>query len=127
MHACARQRSMPSPRPLRRLVRRLFRFAGIDPRRCFCGRCVAARSVLFRRTRPWAGRRAYADVYLPRHRVQPALRLRDTEDGGAASMSSRRCSVSCAGQCGKRRWNVTWCRIRVMGEVVVLVHVVCSP
>ena len=65
MHACARQRSMPSPRPLRRLVRRLFRFAGIDPRRCFCGRCVAARSVLFRRTRPWAGRRAYADVYLP--------------------------------------------------------------
>jgi len=42
----------------------LFRFAGIDLRRCFCGRCIAARSGLFRRTRSWVGREVYADVHL---------------------------------------------------------------
>ena len=70
MHGCARQRSTLSPRPLRRLVRRLFRLAGIDLRRCFCMRCIAVRSGLFRRTRAWAGRRAYADVYLLGIRVR---------------------------------------------------------
>ena len=47
-----------------RLVRRLLLLAGIDLRRCFCARCIAARSGLFRRTRSWVGRQAYADVHL---------------------------------------------------------------
>lgn len=53
--------------------RRLFQFAGIDLRRCFCARCVAARSGLFRRTRTWVGHRAYADAYLLGIRVSHRL------------------------------------------------------
>ena len=60
MHASAPQRHLRYGH----LVRRLLLFAGIDRRRCFCARCVAARSGLFRRTRSWVGRQAYADVHL---------------------------------------------------------------
>lgn len=62
MHAHALQHLLRGRRG--HLVRRLFRLAGVDPRRCFCVRCIAARSGLFLRTRVWAGRRAYVDVYL---------------------------------------------------------------
>ena len=62
MRASAPQRLLR--RRCGRIFRRLFRCAGLDPRRCFCARCVAARSGLFRRTRTWVGRRAYADVRL---------------------------------------------------------------
>ena len=62
MHAHASQQY---PRRLcGHLVLRFFRLAGIDLRRCFCGRCVAARSGLFRRTRSQVGRQVYADVHL---------------------------------------------------------------
>ncbi len=46
------------------LIRGLCRLVGIDSRRCFCIRCIAARSGIFRRTRTWVGHRAYADVHL---------------------------------------------------------------
>lgn len=46
------------------LIRRLLLLAGIDPRRCFCGRCIAARSGLFRRTRSQVGLQVYVDVHL---------------------------------------------------------------
>ena len=62
MHAHASQRY--PKRSCGHLVRRFFRLAGIDPRRCFCGRCVAARSGLFRRTRSQVGRQVYADTHL---------------------------------------------------------------
>ena len=62
MHAHASQRH---PRRLSgHLIRRFFRLTGIDLRRCFCARCVAARSGLFRRTRSQVGRQVYADVHL---------------------------------------------------------------
>jgi len=62
MHAYASQRH--PGRSCGHLIRRLFRFAGIDLRRCFCGRCIAARSGLLRHTRSWVGREVYADVHL---------------------------------------------------------------
>ncbi len=65
MHAYAPQRLLLGRGS--HLVRRLCLFAGLDPRptrRCFCVRCAAARNGLFRRTRTWVGRRAYADVQL---------------------------------------------------------------
>ena len=62
MHAHALQRLLRGRSG--HVVRRLFRFAGVDLRRCLCTRCIAARSGLFLRTRAWTGRRAYADVYL---------------------------------------------------------------
>ena len=62
MHAHASQRHFR--RSCGHLIRRFFRLAGIDLRRCFCGRCVAARSGLFRRTRSQVGRQVYADVHL---------------------------------------------------------------
>ncbi|GEM_PF-4077048 len=62
MHAYASQR-YPSSR-CGHLIRRLFLLAGIDLRRCFCGRCIAARSGLFRRTRSQVGRQVYSDVHL---------------------------------------------------------------
>jgi len=46
------------------LLGRLCRVAGIDPRRCFCVRCIAVRSGLFLRTRTWVGHRAYVDLHL---------------------------------------------------------------
>ena len=62
MHASAPQR-LPRGR-CGHLIRRLFLLAGIDLRRCFCARCIAARSGLFHRTRSWVGRQVYADVHL---------------------------------------------------------------
>lgn len=62
MHAHSSQRHHRRSRS--HLIRRFFRLAGIDLRRCCCGRCIAARSGLFRRTRSRVGRRVYADVHL---------------------------------------------------------------
>ena len=62
MHAYASQRH--PGRSCGHLIRRFFRFAGIDLRRCFCGRCIAVRSGLFRRTRWWVGRQVYVDVHV---------------------------------------------------------------
>ena len=62
MHAHASQR-YPSGRG-GHLIRRFFLLAGIDLRRCFCGRCIAARSGFFRRTRSRVGRQIYSDVHL---------------------------------------------------------------
>ena len=62
MHAYASQRH--PGRSCGHLIRRFFRFAGIDLRRCFCGRCIAVRSGLFRRTRSWVGRQVYVDVHV---------------------------------------------------------------
>ncbi len=45
-----------------RILRRLCFFLGINPRRCFCWRCVAASSGLFHCTRARSGHRAYSDV-----------------------------------------------------------------
>ena len=79
MHASAPQRRLQGR--LGRLVHALCRCAGVDPRRCLCARCVAARIGLFRCTRVWIGRHAYADVHVlgirVRHRFafdQPVLR-----------------------------------------------------
>ena len=62
MHASTPQHHLPGR--CGHLVRRLFLLAGIDLQRCFCARCIAAHSGLFRRTRSWVGRRAYADVHV---------------------------------------------------------------
>ncbi len=45
-----------------RICRRLCWFVGIDPRCCFCWRCIAVRTGLFHRTRVQLGDRTYADV-----------------------------------------------------------------
>ena len=62
MHAYASRRH--PGRSCGHLIRRVLRLAGIDLRRCFCGRCIAARSGLFRRTRSRVGRQVYADVHV---------------------------------------------------------------
>ena len=62
MHAYAPRRILRGHRGP--LPRGLCRFAGIDRRRCFCARCIAVRSGLFRRTRTWVGHRAYVDLHL---------------------------------------------------------------
>ena len=98
MHAYASQRH--PGRSCGHLTRRLFRLAGIDLRRCFCGRCIAARSGLFRRTRSWVGREVYADVHLlgirishrfafemPKAAPLPSAGARDTAD------ARRRCQT----------------------------------
>lgn len=68
MHASAHQRLLRGG--CGHLVRRLLLLAGIDARRCFCARCVAARCGLFRRARSWVGHRAYADAYLLGFRIR---------------------------------------------------------
>ena len=60
MHASTRRR-LPRGR-VGRILRRLCFFAGINPRRCFCLRCVAAGSGLFHWTRVRSGHGAYTDV-----------------------------------------------------------------
>jgi len=45
-----------------RILRRLCLYAGVQPRRCFCWRCLAVRSGLFHCTRVRVGPRTYADV-----------------------------------------------------------------
>lgn len=63
MPASAPDRRLPNHR-IGQLIRGLCRLVGIDSRRCFCIRCIAARSGIFRRTRTWVGHQAYADVHL---------------------------------------------------------------
>ena len=60
MHTFATRR----PLHVRFLVHALCRFAGINPRRCFCLRCVAARTRVYRRTRVPVGQSAYVDVHV---------------------------------------------------------------
>ena len=62
MHAYAPQRILRGR--CGHLLRRLCRFAGIDPRRCLCVRCIAVRSGLFLRTRTWIGHRAFVDLHV---------------------------------------------------------------
>ncbi len=62
MHASAKRQQVQGR--FRRLVDALCRFAGINPRRCFCMRCIAAQSGVYRRTRATVGRRAYADIHV---------------------------------------------------------------
>ena len=63
MHASPAPRCLPNGRIAHR-VRVLCRLVGIDSRRCFCIRCVAARSGIFRRTRTRVGHRAYVNMHL---------------------------------------------------------------
>ena len=63
MHASSAPRYLPNG-CFGRLVRVLCRLVGIDSRRCFCIRCVATRSGIFRRTRTRVGHRAYANMHL---------------------------------------------------------------
>ncbi len=60
MHASAMRR-LPRGR-VGRILRRLCLSIGINPRRCFCWRCVAASSGIFHCTRVRSGHRAYTDV-----------------------------------------------------------------
>ena len=62
MHASATRQQVHGR--FRRLVHALCRFAGINPRRCFCMRCSAARSGIYRRTRATVGQSVYADVHV---------------------------------------------------------------
>ena len=93
MHASAPQCLVLHGR-FHRLVRTLCRVAGIDPRRCVCMRCIAARSGLFRRTRVWTGGVAYADVHVLgvriRHRVAFDLPLTTTSACTLPTASSPR-------------------------------------
>ena len=63
MHASSAPRYLPNGH-IGHLVRVLCRLVGIDSRRCFCIRCIAARSGIFRRTRTRVGHRTYADMHL---------------------------------------------------------------
>lgn len=60
MHAFATRRRLHG----RFLVHVLCRSAGIDPRCCFCLRCIAARTGVYRRTRVPVGQSVYADVHV---------------------------------------------------------------
>ncbi|MCY4634961.1 MAG: hypothetical protein OXG04_10745 [Acidobacteria bacterium] len=60
MHASTLRR-LPRGR-VGRILRRLCFVAGINPRRCFCWRCVAASSGLFHYTRVRSRLRAYTDL-----------------------------------------------------------------
>ena len=60
----------PLHRHFRRLSHALSRFASINPRRCFCMRCVAAHSGVYRRTRVMVGQRAYVDMQVLGIRVR---------------------------------------------------------
>ncbi|MCY4598347.1 MAG: hypothetical protein OXF27_00280 [Acidobacteria bacterium] len=46
------------------LVHALCRSAGINPRHCFCLRCIAARTGVYRRTRVQVGHSVYANVHV---------------------------------------------------------------
>ena len=63
MHVSPAPRCLPNGR-IGHLVRVLCRLVGIDSRRCFCIRCIAARSGIFRRTRTRVGYRAYVSMHL---------------------------------------------------------------
>ena len=71
MHASAPQRILNGR--LGHFVHPLCRLAGIDPRRCFCIRCSAARSGIYHRTRTWVADRAYVDVYVFGIRIRHSL------------------------------------------------------
>ncbi|MDD9987193.1 MAG: hypothetical protein OXQ31_13030 [Spirochaetaceae bacterium] len=62
MHATAKRQQVHGR--FRRMVHRLCRIAGIDPRRCFCLRCITAGSGIYRRTRVTVGQRVYADAHV---------------------------------------------------------------
>ena len=62
-----------APRRLPHGIRMLCRRVGIDPRRCFCMRCIAARIGLFRSTQVQVGRRTYSDVRVLGMRVSHRL------------------------------------------------------
>ena len=62
MHASAKRQQVHGR--FRRLVDAICRLAGINPRRCFCMRCIAAQSGAYRRTRVTVGRRAYVDIHV---------------------------------------------------------------
>ena len=68
MHASAKRQQVHGR--FRRLVHALCRFAGINPRRCFCMRCIAAQSGVYRRTRVTVGRSAYADIHVLGMRIR---------------------------------------------------------
>ena len=71
MHGSAPRR-LPHGRIGRR-IRVLCRRAGINPRCCFCMRCIAARIGLFRSTQVQVGRRTYNDVRMFGMRVSHRL------------------------------------------------------
>ena len=71
MHGSAPRR-LPHGRSGRR-IRVLCRRAGINPRRCFCMRCIAARIGLVRSTQVQVGRRTYSDVRVLGMRVSHRL------------------------------------------------------
>ena len=80
MHASAPQRLVHG-RFHRLVLRPLCRLAGIDPRRCLCMRCIAARSGLFRRSRVCTGGVAYADVHVLGVRIRHRVAFDLPQDG----------------------------------------------